>query len=159
MSDPHGELPHDPDVEVGDPAGARTAAVDLASVGLVFAGGAVGTLVRYLLGDALPDPDGIPITIFAINVTGAFLLGWLLEGLARRGPDEGRRRRMRLLLGTGVLGGYTTYSAFAVDTDGLLAADRFVAAAGYGVATVLVGAAASVAGIALAAWLHRRRTR
>ena len=54
-------------------------------------------------------------------VAGAFLLGWLLEALSRGGPDEGRRRAIRLFVGTGIMGGYTTYSSFAVDTDGLIA--------------------------------------
>ena len=124
---------------------------------LVVAGGAVGTLLRYLLSLAIPDWNGMPLGIFIINVTGAFVLGWLLEALARGGPDEGGRRTARLLVGTGVLGGYTTYSTFAVDTDGLLLASQVDLSALYGLATVLVGAAASVAGIAVGAAVARRR--
>lgn len=131
------------------------------SIVLVVLGGTAGTLLRYLLSLAIPDWNGIPLGIFVINVTGAFALGWLLEGLARSGPDEGARRHARLLVGTGVLGGYTTYSTFAVGTDGLLLASQFELSAAYGLATVLVGAAASVAGVAAGAvWArHRGRAR
>jgi fluoride exporter len=127
------------------------------SVLLVFVGGAIGTTVRYLLSAAVPSVGGIPLAILAINVTGAFVLGWLLEALALRGPDAGRRRDLRLFAGTGILGGYTTYSSFAVDTDGLFAAHDPVGGIGYAVATIAIGALASVAGIAAAAVIVRRR--
>ncbi|HKT58122.1 MAG TPA: CrcB family protein [Microbacterium sp.] len=127
------------------------------AIGLVVAGGAVGTLLRYLLALVVPAWRGMPLGVFVINVTGAFVLGWLLEALTRGGPDQGGRRIARLLVGTGVLGGYTTYSTFAVDTDGLLLTSQFGASALYGLATVIVGAAASVAGVAVGAALARRR--
>ncbi|KHK95830.1 membrane protein [Microbacterium mangrovi] len=127
------------------------------AIGLVVLGGAVGTLLRYLLSLVIPSWQGMPLGIFVVNVSGAFVLGWLLEALSRSGPDEGRRRTARLLVGTGVLGGYTTYSTFAVDTDGLLLTAQFGPSALYGLATVLVGAAASVAGIAVGAAVARRR--
>lgn len=127
------------------------------SVLLVFVGGAVGTTVRYLLSVAIPPLLGVPVITLGINVLGAFVLGWLLQALALRGPDEGRRRDLRLLCGTGVLGGFTTYSSFAVDTDGLFAADNLAGGIVYAVATIVVGALASVAGIALASALGRRK--
>ncbi len=127
------------------------------AIGLVVLGGAIGTVLRYLLSLVIPSWHGLSLGIFVINVTGAFALGWLLEVLARGGPDAGRRRAARLLIGTGVLGGYTTYSTFAVDTDGLLLAAQFGPSALYGLATVLIGAAASVAGITVGAAVSRRR--
>lgn len=127
------------------------------AIGLVVLGGAVGTLLRFLLALVVPAWGGMPLGIFLINVTGAFALGWLLEALTRGGPDVGGRRAARLLVGTGVLGGYTTYSTFAVGTDGLLQTAQVGASAVYGLATVIVGAAASVAGVAIGAALARRR--
>ena len=121
------------------------------TLGLVVAGGAIGTLARYLVSLALPEPDAMPMPVFVINVAGAFLLGWLLASLARRGPDTGSRRLVRLFAGTGILGGFTTYSTFAVGADGLFAAAHPWLGVAYAVATVIVGAAASVAGIALGA--------
>lgn len=127
------------------------------SVLLVFVGGAAGTTLRYLLSLAVPPMLGIPVITLVINVVGAFALGWLLQTLALRGPDAGLRRDVRLLAGTGVLGGFTTYSSFAVDTDGLIAAQNLGGGVVYAVATVVIGALASVAGIALASALGRRK--
>lgn len=127
------------------------------SVLLVFVGGALGTTVRYLISTAVPPVLGLPLATVGINVVGAFALGWLLEALALRGPDEGRRRSVRLFVGTGILGGFTTYSAFAVDTDGLIVAQNLGGSIVYAVATIAVGALASIAGIALGAALGRRR--
>ncbi len=153
------DLPLDPDVEVDDTRTSRPRPVHLrpAYLALVFAGGTLGTLARYLLSLVIPAWGGMPVPTFVINVTGAFLLGWLLRSLSHHGPDHGARRSLRLVLGTGFLGGYTTYSAFAVDVDGLIASADLGAAAVYGLATVVVGAAASFAGIALGFSLPRRR--
>lgn len=123
-------------------------------IALVFVGGALGTTARYLLQSVIPPWFGLPLSTFLINVSGAFFLGFLLEALAVRGPDEGRRRDLRLFIGTGILGGFTTYSAFAVDTDGLFDTANPWGGVVYALATILVGAAATLGGIALAA---RRR--
>ncbi|MGO4301939.1 fluoride efflux transporter FluC [Leifsonia sp. RAF41] len=127
------------------------------SILLVFLGGSLGTAARYLLTLSVPPVGGVPLITFLINVTGAFALGWLLQALALRGQDEGTRRTVRLFVGTGVLGGYTTYSSLAVDTDGLIAAQSVGLSILYAAATIVVGAAASVAGIALASGIERRR--
>ncbi|MGJ4845632.1 fluoride efflux transporter FluC [Leifsonia sp. Le1] len=126
-------------------------------LGLVFVGGALGTTARYLISAAIPPLAGLPVATFGINVVGAFLLGWLLETLARHGPDHGMRRSVRLFAGTGILGGFTTYSAFAVDADGLIAAQNLGGSILYAIATIVVGAVASVAGIALGARIGRTR--
>ena len=128
-------------------------------VGLVFVGGSVGTAARYFLSLVIPDWLGLPLGIFVINVSGAFALGLLLETLSRGGPDEGRRRRLRLLLGTGVLGGFTTYSSFVVDSDGLILAHQPLGSLVYAVATIVIGAAFSVAGIALGVAIHKAKAR
>jgi CrcB protein len=129
------------------------------AVGLVFAGGTVGTAVRELLVITVPPAAGVAGVIVGINVGGAFLLGLLLETLTGRGRDEGRRRQVRLLLGTGLLGGFTTYSALATDTSLLLAENRLGLALLYALGTVLLGALASWAGIIAAAALNRARNR
>lgn len=126
-------------------------------LGLVAAGGTVGTALRALLTIAIPPLGHFPVATFGINILGALLLGALLESLARRGPDEGRRRVVRLLVGTGVLGGFTTYSALAVDATLLLTRDTVGAALLYALGTIVLGAVATWLGIALSATLHRRR--
>lgn len=110
----------------------------------VFVGGAIGTATRSLLSDAFPHRgDQWPWTTFCINVIGAFLLGSLLEGLVRSGDDAGVRRLLRLGVGTGVMGGFTTYSTFMVETTDL----PWWLASAYLVATVVLGAIAAWAGI------------
>ena len=125
----------------------------------MFVGGVAGTLSRWALGGVLPAPDGWPLPTLLINLSGAFALGALLESLARRGPDAGVRRLVRLGLGTGFLGAFTTYSALALEATSLLLAGRVLEGAGYLAATVLGGAAATLAGVAGAAWLHREDRR
>ncbi|MCL2514451.1 MAG: fluoride efflux transporter CrcB [Microbacteriaceae bacterium] len=114
---------------------------------LVFVGGAIGTLARYLLSLALPSPDGLPLPTFFVNLVGAFLLGVLLEALLRRGPDAGWRQGARLFLGTGFMGGFTTYSSFAVETALLTDHARYVAGFGYAIVSLLLGVAATALGI------------
>lgn len=130
------------------------------SILLVLVGGTAGTAAREGISLAIPAIGGIPVAIFAINVVGAFFLGALLEGLARRGADIGGRRSLRLLLGTGFAGGFTTYSALAVDTGLLLTGGNVLGGLLYAFGTVVAGGLATVAGIAVAAAsrAHHRRT-
>jgi len=154
---PAGELPG----SARDARPARPLHLRLGFLALVAAGGIAGTAARIgvtLIVDQFVDTsDGsFPIAIFGINIVGAFVLGLLLERLALRGPDVGARRIARLLVGTGVLGGFTTYSALSADSAEILTDGGFLLALVYGVATVLVGALASWAGIALGAHGSRR---
>ncbi len=122
-------------------------------LGLVALGGAIGTGVRAALAAAFPAVDGVSWTILGINVVGAFCLGVLLEALAHAGPDLGRRRALRLFVGTGVLGGFTTYSTLADDTARLLDVGRWGAGTGYALLSVVLGLAAAAAG----AWVAGAR--
>ena len=142
--------PKDPDLEVAQANNddARPAHLRCACLGIVFIGGSLGTVAREALSLAMPPVNGIPYTIFGINVLGAFLLGVLLQGLSRREPDLGRRRTLRLLLGTGFLGGFTTYSALATDSAALIGNGASGAGVAYALATVLAGAVATWCGIA-----------
>lgn len=96
-----------------------------------------------------------PWMTMAINVTGAFVLGVLLESLRLRGPDTGRRRFVRLLLGTGFLGGYTTYSTYALETVTLFPGSVLMAV-GYSVSSAGLGVAAAILGISVARLGQRR---
>lgn len=141
--DSHPELPLDPD---GMPTGMLH--VQPVALLLVATGGFAGTLARYGLSEWEPTrARGWPWGTFLANIIGAFVLGTLLEALARRGPDEGRRQRVRLLAGTGFCGAFTTYSAFAVETDLLVRDSRPALAAGYLAATVLLGLITTVLGL------------
>ncbi|MGN6742767.1 MAG: fluoride efflux transporter FluC [Amnibacterium sp.] len=111
----------------------------------VFAGGAVGTALRAGIGALVPPVDSVPLATIGINVLGAFALGLLLAVLGRRGPDLGGRRALRLTVGTGVLGGFTTFSALAVDTAGLLQRGQVLEGLLYVAGTVLPGLPAPAA--------------
>ena len=145
-------LPLDSDIETDENASGLPLPVHLhwRFIALVGLGGAGGTAARHLLDEAIGSVHGFPLGTFLINVVGAFALGILLETLARSGSDAGHRRRFRLLLGTGFLGGFTTYSALAVDADTLLRTGHLGTALAYAVGTVTLGLVASVAGIAVA---------
>lgn len=137
------------------PVSRRPAYADPRLLALVGAGGALGTAARALLEGRFAPPAGqCPWATLVINVTGSFLLGLLLEGLARSGADRGWRRAARLGAGTGFLGGYTTYSAFAVEAIRLAGP----AAAAYALASPLLGMTGAAAGLLLARWLTAPRS-
>lgn len=100
-------------------------------------GGAVGTALRAGLAHAVPaHPGQWPWATLTVNLVGAFVLPALLEFIAGL---QHRFLAWRLMLGTGLLGGFTTYSAFAVETVGLLRAGRPGVALAYVALTVLGG--------------------
>ncbi|MGQ7295413.1 fluoride efflux transporter FluC [Quadrisphaera sp. KR29] len=126
---------------------------------LVALGGAVGAPARWALALWLPGAaSGWPTATFVTNLLGALVLGALLEALARRGPDAGRRRAVRLAVGTGVLGSFTTYSTFALEVDSYLRSGQVALGAAYALATVTGGLACAALGVlAGAAGGARRR--
>ena len=142
-------LPHDPDIEADESSEGTPLAVHLAPtfIALVALGGAAGSLARHGVERLLGTSDGLPVGTLTVNLLGAFALGVLLEWLATRGSDAGRRRAARLLVGTGFLGGFTTYSALAVEADGLVRDGRVALALAYVLTTVVVGLLASLAGM------------
>ncbi|GAB91267.1 fluoride efflux transporter CrcB [Gordonia rhizosphera] len=149
--DEHAELPLDPDTP--------PLPLHLRPMALVwvFVGGMVGTGLRYGLEELWPTPDGTwPWATFAVNLTGAFLLGALLESLALSGTDDGWRQRIRLLAGTGMCGAFTTYSTFALEVSLLGRADAIGLGIAYALVTVVGGLIAAWLGIAVAGRALRR---
>jgi len=119
---------------------------------LVAAGATAGTLLRASIELAFPhSPGEWPWATFAINVVGSLALGALIEALALRGPDTGRRRMLRLGAGTGVIGGFTTYSTFVVEIDRLATAGAVWVALVYALASVVLGVVAAAVGAGVAA--------
>jgi CrcB protein len=110
-------------------------------------GGALGALARWGLRVALPSPAGAwPTATLLVNLTGCLLIGALLAVLAARAPTH---PWLRPFLATGVLGGWTTYSTFAMDTVHLAEAGNWAAAVGYVLASVVGGVLAVVVGLVL----------
>lgn len=123
----------------------------VASLALIGVGGGLGTLLRAEMPRLMPTVHGSwPWSTFTVNITGALLLGMLVEGLRRAGPDVGRRRKLRLLAGTGFLGGLTTYSSFAVELSQAAGTGDLALALGYAAASVTGGMLAAALGFVLA---------
>jgi CrcB protein len=111
----------------------------MTSLLLVAAGGAAGSVLRYLVGQVVVFPLGT----MAVNVIGSFVIGIAWVTLAGRDAAY-------LLLVTGFLGGFTTFSAFSLDTFRLVEDGRMVGALGYAGGTVVLSLAACLAGLAIA---------
>ena len=107
---------------------------------LVAAGGAIGALLRY----AVSLLVGGALATLTVNLAGGFAIGLLAAAI----PVE--QAGLRLLLLTGLLGGFTTFSAFSADTLAMLQRGEIAAAAAYVAASVLLSLAACAAGWALA---------
>ncbi|MGY1606123.1 fluoride efflux transporter CrcB [Geodermatophilus sp. SYSU D00700] len=112
---------------------------------LAALGGALGALARWGVAEALPARDGgWPWATLLVNLTGCLLIGVLVGALARRSPEPAWARPF---LAVGLLGGYTTYSAFAVEVVGLADAGHVLVAVAYVPASVLGGVLAVAAGV------------
>jgi len=115
---------------------------------LVFIGGGLGAATRYGVNVFVPRLVGgdYPWHTMVINVTGCFIMGALTEMMALRLNVS---NEMRLFLTTGILGGYTTFSTFALDFALLVTKRDMIGAAGYVLASVGLSLIACFAGIAI----------
>jgi CrcB protein len=112
---------------------------------LAALGGALGALARWAVTTALPHTPGAwPWATLLVNVTGCLAIGALLAVLLARFPSS---PWLRPFLAVGVLGGYTTYSTFAVDVVQLARSGRGLLAVAYVLASVLGGLLAVVLGL------------
>ena len=118
----------------------------LAAVAL---GGVLGAAARFGVGLLLPHAPGtFPLGTLLINVVGGFLIGVVIDGVAAR-------PLLRPFAVTGILGGFTTFSTYAVDTEQLLAMGRLGTAVAYLVGTLVGALVATWVGLALARLVRR----
>ena len=137
----HPELPIDSDVSL--PVTGRQTVV----VTVVAVGGMVGALARFQIGRSWPArPDGFPWSTLTINVVGCLLIGALMVLVTERGQAH---PLIRPFLGTGVLGGFTTFSTYTVDIHRLLTTNHIPLALSYLLATAVSAVAAAGVGIGL----------
>ena len=117
---------------------------------IVAAGGAVGASLRHLTGFAAMRLLGVnfPWGTLAVNIVGSFAMGVFIELLARR---FGASNELRLFVATGLLGGFTTFSAFSLDVAVLWERGAMATAAGYVLASVVGAILALFAGL----WVAR----
>jgi CrcB protein len=161
-------LPVDPDVSVGRRSRTR---VGSRSVGqqvrrtlrsrwdillVIAAGGAVGSLARWGLGEAFSGGGRFPWATFIENITGSFALGVLMVFVIDVWPPS---RYVRPFVAVGVLGGFTTFSTYALDARALVVADRAPLAALYVFGTLAAGLSAVWLGIAVARMFITRASR
>jgi fluoride exporter len=150
-------LPIDPDLAPSDPAEPaplhhpshppiRRSRPDVLAA--IVAGGFLGTVGRYEVALAWPSGRGqFPAAIFTINTSGALAIGFVLALILARLP---RNRYVRPFVGVGVIGGWTTMSTLAVDTDLLVRDHAYGMAGAYVGATLVAGLAATILGLRLA---------
>ena len=141
--------PVDPDVDLHDP-GQRDELHHHHPLilGAIAVGGLVGAEARYGLARALPhDPGSFPWATLVTNLAGCLLIGVLMAVLASRPRPP---QLARPFLGVGILGGFTTFSTYAVDLRQLLGHDRPALAAAYLSLTLVAGLLAVAVGLRLA---------
>jgi CrcB protein len=115
---------------------------------LVALGGGLGAASRFGVSLAVPARvDGWPWATFSINIAGSFLIGLLAGWLATKGEDG---EPWRLFLGVGVLGGFTTFSAYSLETMRMIERSDWAGAAAYALGSVVAGLVAVGIGMALA---------
>jgi len=100
---------------------------------LALIGGGMGTVARFLVQTGMTRLLGpaFPWGTFAINITGSFLMGLVATMIATRFQQSPHAAEIRTFLATGILGGYTTFSAFSLDASRLMDSNQSAAAAFY----------------------------
>jgi CrcB protein len=133
------------DVDLALPAPRREWSAHRWVLPTIALGGMVGASVRYAVAQAVPTPHaGVPWATLSVNVVGSVLIGVLMVFVVEQG---GAHPLLRPFAGVGVLGGFTTFSTYAVETTTLLREGRPIVALAYLVGTAvaaLVGVAAGV---------------
>lgn len=113
----------------------------------IMAGGALGAALRYFVSMAIPHRDGWPWATFSVNLAGGFAMGLLAAAVMRGQASE----TVRLFVGVGVLGGFTTFSAFSLEGFRMIERGQWGLAVSYALASVIGSIAALGAGF----WLAR----
>lgn len=117
------------------------------NVFLVMIGGFLGAICRFALGEWIHTNNGFPIATFFINLSGCFVLGWFLTYISQ---NKKIRREFSLIIGTGFIGSFTTFSTFSVETLNLFQNGLMFMAIIYVVASTVLGIGLAYAGHHLA---------
>nr|WP_295971363.1 fluoride efflux transporter CrcB [uncultured Bacillus sp.] len=124
--------------------------MNILSVGL---GGIIGAILRYITGQVIPVQNGFPLNTLMINLSGCFLLAWFYTTVIDRNIPS----YIRLGIGTGLIGAFTTFSTFSVETIELLRHGQWFQALLYVLISVIGGLLLSVAGMKWADFLQRSK--
>ena len=153
------DLPDDPDADVGaspsNPSARAHWRLDVLAA--VSAGGAIGSLARYGITNTFPvTSGGFPTSTLAVNTSGSLILGFALVLLIERLPPS---RYARAFITVGIIGAFTTFSTFAVDTVQLARHAHVATAAAFFAVSVCAGLAAAQLGIVAARAVPHRQPR
>lgn len=121
----------------------------ISTVSLVALGGAIGAACRYLFGVGvmrLTGPSEFPLAILSVNVIGSFLMGVFVVAAAQKGLTH-----LSPFVMTGLLGGFTTFSAFSLEAVTLMERGQIAAAGAYVALSVVL----SIGGLMLGLWIAR----
>ncbi|MEH6830781.1 fluoride efflux transporter CrcB [Sulfitobacter sp.] len=121
----------------------------ISTVSLVALGGAIGAACRYLMGVGvmrLAGPADFPIAVLSVNIIGSFLMGVFVVAAAQKGLTH-----LSPFVMTGLLGGFTTFSAFSLEAVTLMERGQIAAAGAY----VGLSVALSIGGLILGLWIAR----
>lgn len=121
----------------------------ISTVSLVALGGAIGAACRYLMGVGvmrLAGPSEFPVAVLSVNVIGSFLMGVFVVVAAQKGLTY-----LSPFVMTGILGGFTTFSAFSLEAVTLMERGQIAAAGAY----VGLSVALSIGGLMLGLWIAR----
>ena len=119
-------------------------------MGAVAAGGAIGSAARYVLNGLIQSAawGGFPFGIFIVNISGGLIMGILTELMALKWNVS---LELRAFLTTGILGGYTTFSTFSLDSAMLIQRHDYTTAGAYVVGSAILSIVALFCGM----WLVR----
>lgn len=119
-------------------------------IAVVAVGGAIGAAARYLIAGWVQSAawEGFPFGIFVVNISGALVMGILTELMALKWSVS---LEMRAFLTTGILGGYTTFSTFSLDSALLIERGAYASAAFYMAGSAILSVLALFAGL----WIIR----
>ncbi|MDC0135155.1 fluoride efflux transporter CrcB [Sulfitobacter sp.] len=121
----------------------------ISTVSLVALGGAIGAACRYLMGVGvmrLTGPADFPVAVLSVNVIGSFLMGVFVVAAAQKGLTH-----LSPFIMTGILGGFTTFSAFSLEAVTLMERGQIAAAGAYVALSVVL----SIGGLMLGLWIAR----
>ena len=121
----------------------------ISTVPLVALGGAIGAACRYLMGVGvmrLTGPADFSVAVLSVNVIGSFLMGVFVVAAAQKGLTH-----LSPFIMTGILGGFTTFSAFSLEAVTLMERGQIVAAGAYVALSVVL----SIGGLMLGLWIAR----
>ena len=121
----------------------------ISTVSLVALGGAIGAACRYLMGVGvmrLTGPADFPVAVLSVNVIGSFLMGVFVVAAAQKGLTH-----LSPFIMMGILGGFTTFSAFSLEAVTLMERGQIAAAGAYVALSVVL----SIGGLMLGLWIAR----